>query len=988
MKRFFLLIISTLLVLSSCSSRQALKCNYSSVDISTLEGEHVVLAGFAARQGLSDTIHTRLRSSALAITNGSEKVLVVSNDMMEISPELTAGIRSEISKRSGLSENRILLHCIHTHSAPRTGGVSGSEGGPNYEYKMRTFEAIIANAVKVVTDEKAYQPFHFEVAKGQTSINENRCEANGPADHDLYAVKLVGKKPICAFINLSCHPVCMGHKSHSLSADYSGVARMEIAQKWGCEVFQFTGASGNMNPVGGCRDKAHANEVGGTLAAELAALEFEKVPSKGILNVTNRTVSLPYRIANVSPEAVKAHADSLINSAKTSFPRFANDVRNWEKDILNKFAKGTVKNTLDFELAGINADGIGFIFTQGEPFSEYQAELRKSFPGQTLIFAAYTSGQNSYLPSAHAYKVHKGYEYEIDQMHIYIRAPYPLSNQMPSVYAEGLFKTAAEVLTEPRYSVIPLPNKIEASYQDYTFNSKPKVKYKKVEGIAEEGYILDITPRGAKVQYSSEAGKFYASKTIEQLAKDGTLPCCHIEDAPKFAYRGMMLDCGRYFFDVETVKKFLDLMALHKQNVLHWHLTEDQGWRIEIKKYPLLTQVGAYRKETAGYKNKPTPDRTPHGGFYTQEQIKDIVAYASQRHITVIPELEIPGHSSAAIAAYPYLSCTPNQPKEVATNWGVMEDVYCPSPKTFAFLEDVLSEMFELFPSEYYHFGGDECPTTAWDNSEYCKQYADSLGLSSTADIQDVFVKHFEKFLQEHGKKVIGWDEILNGEPSKETVVMSYRGHNPAKKAFDRGMNVVLCPNRWTYLDYEQEQIEDIPQNQHLFITLRKSYNYNYLNFLPGSDAEKSDSLLLGLQGCVWGEYMPDVPKLEYLTYPRSSSLAELSWTCDESRNWNSFRTRIEGELKLLEKYGIQNYSRANKQVIVNMDLTLPYPREVELQIDYPTADIRYTLDGTEPSFSSPIAPKTILIDKGQTLCARGFLSDGTSIGKVMKRTF
>ena len=270
-------IIAAILALHSCTTDASLMCNYTSADISTTEEEHVVLAGFAARENLSDGIHIPLRTHALAITDGEQKVCIISNDVMEISPSLAGEIRTEISRRSGLPYDNILLHCIHTHSAPRFGGASAQPGGTNAAYKERTVEAIISNAVKAITDEKAYQEFHLETARGTTDINRNRCEAEGPVDHSLYAAKVVGKngKPICAFFNLACHPVSMGHISLMLSSDYSGVARREISKDWGCEVFQITGASGNMNPVGPESTYEQAEIIGGMLYESLKSLEFE-----------------------------------------------------------------------------------------------------------------------------------------------------------------------------------------------------------------------------------------------------------------------------------------------------------------------------------------------------------------------------------------------------------------------------------------------------------------------------------------------------------------------------------------------------------------------------------------------------------------------------------------------------------------------------------------------------------------------------------------
>lgn len=988
----------------SCST-PALKCNFTSADISTLEDEHVVLAGFAARNNLSDGIHLKLRTHALAITDGEQKVCIISNDVMEISPSLAGEIRTEISKRSGLDYDKILLHCIHTHSAPRFGGASAQPGGTNAAYKERTVEAIIANAVKAITDEEAYQEFSLEIAKGTTDINRNRCEAAGPVDHALYGAKVVAKdgKPICAFFNLACHPVSMGHISLMLSSDYSGVARREISKDWGCEVFQLSGASGNMNPVGPESTYEQAEIIGGQLYESLKALKFEKVPAQGLLRFSTGVAELPYSIDEVTPEAVKAHADDLVENMKTVFPRFARDVRGWEAEILERFEEGPVKSKLDFNMAAVNVDGVLLFFTQGEPFCEYQMEAREAFPGKTVFFAGYTGGQNSYLPSAHAFATRKGYEYEIEQMHVYIKAPYPLSDKMPEAYKEAVFQTIAAVNDPERYSIIPMPASLEPRHGENVFKGEPKVKYFQDDAVAAEGYILDITPKSIKVTASTDAGRFYAMQTIKQLlpaevygpegfaGKEWSLPCCRIVDEPKFAWRGMQLDCGRYFYSKEEVMKFIDMMAMHKQNMFHWHLTEDQGWRIEIKKYPKLTEVGAWRKETTGYLDsdgkEKEGDNTPHGGFYTQEDIREIVAYAAERHVTVVPEIELPGHSSAAIAAYPWLSCTPDEPKEVVTSWGIKEDVYCPSPKTFEFLEDVFVEVLELFPSPYYHIGGDECPKEAWRASEYCHHLADSLGLSSVDDLQYYFVKHFDSYLRERGKTVIGWDEILDGSAVPSTVVMSYRGHAPASRAFAKDMKVVLAPNRWCYYDYEQEEIEDIFKNHHLFITLRKAYLYDYMQYLNPEVAHKAEDLLLGIQACVWGEYIPDAAKLHIQTFPRSATIAEVAWTPDSSRNWNDFRLRLEKEFDRIEAKGV-GCSKAYWQVIVNMNLESEYPREIELELDYPYAVIRYTTDGTEPTAESPLAPRYMTVKKGDTISARGFKADGTPVGTTMTRTF
>ncbi len=445
MKKAWILVLSTLFLACACE-RPQLTCHFSVTDISALEDEHLVLAGFAARQGLSDGIHIPLKSSCLVLSDGAQKVCLVSNDLMEISPALADELRDSISARSGLARENILLHSIHTHSAPRMGGVSTAPGGPNVAYRERTFNAIVENAVKTITDDAAFVPFRLEVAQGEAAINYNRCEPEtGPVDPTLLAVRVISRgKPLCAFYNIACHPVAMGHKSLLLSSDYSGVARRAVEPLWGCPVFQLTGAAGNMDPKGGCQLVDHAEEIGAELADALKELKFKRVKEQNLLRIATGKAELPYLIDEVTPEAVKAHADSLVK-ASTDFPRFAQDVRGWEAEILQRFQKGTVKNRLDFNMTALNVDGILFFFTQGEPFCEYQMATRAFFPDRTLFFAGYTNGQNSYLPSAHAYQYRKGYEYEIEQMHVYIKAPYPLSHQMPEAYQAAILNTINRV---------------------------------------------------------------------------------------------------------------------------------------------------------------------------------------------------------------------------------------------------------------------------------------------------------------------------------------------------------------------------------------------------------------------------------------------------------------------------------------------------------------------------------------------------------------
>lgn len=444
MKKVFIYI---LLIMSALSCSKGLTMSYSSADISTTEDEHTMLAGFAARSKLHDGIHQHLFTHCLVLGDGTQKVCIISNDLMEISPALADTMRAMIAEKSGLAVDNILMHNIHTHSAPRSGGWCNVPGGPNRAWKDRMVETVVDNAVKNIAAEG--KPFKLEIGKGCTSINGNRCEKGGPVDHDVYVARFLQKgKPVVSVVNLACHPVCMGAGSLLLSSDYPGICGKYLSEAWGGEVFQLTGAAGNMDPALGPKMVEYAEECGKSLADSLVNIKFSRVPSKGLLRLVNETVDLPYQIDVITPEAVIAHADSLAASARTVFPRFADDVMGWKEEILERFEEGPVPSKLRYHLHGVDLDGVIFFFSDGEPFCEYQMEARAAFPDRTIFFAGYTNGQNSYLPSERAYQVRKGYEYEVEQMHVYIKAPYPLSEKMPSVYREGVIKTISDTIAE------------------------------------------------------------------------------------------------------------------------------------------------------------------------------------------------------------------------------------------------------------------------------------------------------------------------------------------------------------------------------------------------------------------------------------------------------------------------------------------------------------------------------------------------------------
>ena len=431
-----------------------------------------------------------------------------------------------------------------------------------------------------------------------------------------------------------------------------------------------------------------------------------------------------------------------------------------------------------------------------------------------------------------------------------------------------------------------------------------------LQGLGKEGYHLTVTQNQVRIEAAQEAGGFYGIQTLLQLLPPEILsptmtdsiqwriPCVTIEDQPRFQWRGMHLDVVRHFMPTEFVKKFIDLLAMHKMNTFHWHLTDDQGWRIESKKYPKLTDVGAWRKETVIGRNSGQYDGKRYGGFYTQDEIREIVEYAKQRYITVIPEIEMPGHSRAALAAYPELSCT-GGPFEVKTNWGVEPEVYCAGNKEiFEFLQDVLDEVMALFPGKYIHLGGDECPKERWKECPKCQARIKAEGLKDEHELQSWFIKRMEKYLNTHGRRLIGWDEILEGGLAPNATVMSWRGEAGGIAAAQSGHDVVMAPNSHTYFDYYQADPEREPLAIGGFVPLEKVYAYNPV---PEVLSEIQQDHILGVQAQLWSEYIPTPQQAEYMAYPRACALAEVAWTPVLSKDYGDFYQRMKTHVKRLK---------------------------------------------------------------------------------------
>jgi hexosaminidase len=452
----------------------------------------------------------------------------------------------------------------------------------------------------------------------------------------------------------------------------------------------------------------------------------------------------------------------------------------------------------------------------------------------------------------------------------------------------------------------------------------------------EERYTLNVSHASIDIQGDSHRGTFNGVQTFIQLlpvndqrstinktGKSLKIPAVIIQDQPRFSYRGMHLDVGRHFFPVSFIKKYIDYLALHKFNTFHWHLTEDQGWRIEIKKYPKLTTVGGWRNGTiiGRYPGKGN-DSIHYGGFYTQDEIKEVVRYASHRFITVIPEIEMPGHSSAAIAAYPELSCFPGEDTKVAKGtawagptkgkqvqqaWGVFEDVFCAGKdKTFTMLEGVLDEVMQLFPSQYIHIGGDECPKANWKRCPNCQQRIKELGLKDEHELQSYFIQRIEKYLNGKGKQIIGWDEILEGGLAPNATVMSWRGEQGGIDAAKQNHDVVMTPGNWCYFDHSQSRNEDSVTIGG-YTPIEEVYSYEPQPAALNAEQAKH---ILGAQANVWTEYMKNTRKVEYQVFPRIAAMSEVLWTAKEKKDSADFERRLLTQFKRYDLWKV-NYSNA-----------------------------------------------------------------------------
>lgn len=505
------------------------------------------------------------------------------------------------------------------------------------------------------------------------------------------------------------------------------------------------------------------------------------------------------------------------------------------------------------------------------------------------------------------------------------------------------------------------------------------------DNLKEEEYKIELS--GSSILLSGKkSGIFYGLMSIFQWMTQGVekqkiILRNDIHDYPAFAWRGMHLDVSRHFFPTGFIKKYIDILAMHKMNTFHWHLTDDQGWRIEIKKYPLLTQIGGKRKETIFDKNFDPyiGDNTPLEGFYTQDQIADVIKYAALRHITIIPEIEMPGHAQAALAAYPEYSCNKEQ-KEVMTKWGVSEQVFCTDENTINFLKDILDEVMALFPSKYIHIGGDEVPKVSWKACPVCQKNMKQHNLKDENELQSYFIRQIDAYVTSKGRNIIGWDEILEGGLAENAAVMSWRGEDGGISAAKQKHSVVMSPGTHCYFDHYQSANKDTePLAIGGYTSIEKVYSYNPI---PAKLLGAERDYIMGAQGNVWSEYMQVSSQVEYMAVPRICALAEVLWTGDKKPGFDNFKYRLKTHFNTLEKYQVY-YAKSIYDIKAETKV-VGEKIEVTLSTAFPNGKIMYTIDGNDPTSSTlQYNNKPLSIEKNTTIKSQYF-EKGKPVGKLL----
>jgi hexosaminidase len=570
---------------------------------------------------------------------------------------------------------------------------------------------------------------------------------------------------------------------------------------------------------------------------------------------------------------------------------------------------------------------------------------------------------------------------------------YPISNA-DLKFVAGFLKQALKSSTGLQLRIVDLAKRPEKNY--IVLGVGPD------DTTGKEGYRLNATDEGVTIVGGEAAGTFYGVQTLLQLLPpevyssaparrtSWTIPSVSIQDKPRFGWRGMMLDVSRHFFPKSFVKKFIDYLAMHKMNTFHWHLCDDQGWRLEIKKHPRLTKVSAWRVDREGlYWNVRPPqkagERATYGGFYTQKDIKDVVEYAAARHITVVPEIEMPAHATAVVAAYPQFSCTGGPFTVPPGGLWPIKDIYCAgNDSVFAFLEDVLSEVSALFPGKFIHIGGDEADKTEWRRCPKCQARIKTEGLKNEAELQSYFIKKIEKVLASQGKRLIGWDEILEGGLAPQATVMSWRGTIGGIEAAKSGHDVVMSPTSNCYFDYYQGDPQFEPVAIGGFLPIKTVYSFE-----PTPDTLTSEEAkhILGTQANLWAEFSPDGAKVEYMAFPRIAAIAEVGWSARTRREWGSFAERLEVQLKRYRARGI-NTSRTPFSVAMRDSFDAPNGRRiVELRTEIGQDRIRYTTDGSAPGPGSALYATPLVLRKETSIAATTFRGN-ERLGDVRRKTY
>lgn len=526
---------------------------------------------------------------------------------------------------------------------------------------------------------------------------------------------------------------------------------------------------------------------------------------------------------------------------------------------------------------------------------------------------------------------------------------------------------------------------IEQVSQDYGLNlqadksKKADILLQEKKSLGKEAYELSVTSGKMTIYASTPAGFFYALRTLNQLILSDSsytsIPCILVKDTPRFSYRGFLIDAGRYYLPLADVKKAIDLAANYKLNRFHWHLTDDQGWRLEIKKYPRLTEQGSTRPNSAiGTWDQYYPrhyDGKEHSGYYTQEEIRDIVKYAAERQITIVPEIEMPGHALAALSAYPEYACSFHSGLAMMAGAGISDQVYCPKPQTFQFIKDILTEVAGLFPGEYIHIGGDECPKTSWEQCSDCQALIKKENLKDEFELHAYFIQQVEKIAEGLGRKLIGWDEVLEGGLPLKTTVMSWRGEAGGIKAAQLGNNVIMTPNTYCYLDYYQENPEFAPLAIGGFISLERAYDYEPI---PTALTAEEAKRITGIQGNIWGEYVSTIEKFEYMAFPRLLALAEVAWSQPENKNCERFITNLKKEFSFFQKRNVNTCREYFRPRIQSGWDKENGKYAITLETICPDADIRYTLDGSEPTSESKVYEGPVYLS--DNTCVKAIVTD------------